>query len=79
MCQIPLSHAKNEIQWLEIHEEDGGFYLYQLIDENSPLKWDTFYQNIDELLSDCLAVWGVSDNMWQQSNSANSSQHRGSV
>jgi hypothetical protein len=48
-----------------IHEGDGGFYLYQFIDKDLPPKWDTFYQTIDDVISDCKSAWGISENMWQ--------------
>lgn len=64
-CEIPSSRVTSEIRWLEIHEGDGGFYLYQLIDKDSPPKWDTFYQSIEDLMDDCRDAWGILDNMWK--------------
>jgi len=55
----------NEIRWLEIHEADGGFYLYQLTDKALPPKWDTFFQSMEDLLDDCKRIWGISDDLWQ--------------
>ena len=67
-CEIPSSHVTDEIRWLEIREGNRGFYLYQLIDKDLPPKWDTFYQNMNDLTNDCMSVWGVLDNMWQPIN-----------
>jgi hypothetical protein len=77
--EIPSSHVTDKIRWLEIHQGDGGFYLYQLIDKNLPPIWDTFYQNMDDLINDCISIWGVLDNMWHPIHSTDSSAHRGLI
>jgi hypothetical protein len=63
-CSIPSSTMTNEIQWLEIHQADGGFYLYQSTEQHLPPKWDAFYQNLDDLFGDCKRIWGIQENAW---------------
>jgi len=55
----------NEIQWLEIHQADGGFYLFQSSGDGVPPKWDSFYETLDDLLADCKRIWSIHHNAWQ--------------
>ena len=66
-CEIPQHRRKGEITWLEIHHEDGGYYVYQCPAQGKPPKWDTFDATADlqEILWDCKQQWGVNDDAWQ--------------
>ena len=63
--QIPASHVTDDIRWLEIHEGNNGFYLFQFTNKDMPAKWDTFYQTSDDVLDDCRNIFGVLDDMWK--------------
>ena len=64
--EIPPDKVRRGIRWLEVEEGDGGFFLFQYEDINSPCKWDSFYHNVEDVLSDCERVWGVSRSEWHK-------------
>jgi hypothetical protein len=66
-CQIPKAYRTKKISWLEIHEADGGFYLFQYVDIHLPPKWDTFTDtdDIDDILKDCKEIWKIDDSDWE--------------
>jgi len=64
--EIPPHKVRNGIRWLEVEEGDGGAYLFQYEDIESPCKWDSFYTNIEEALSDCEETWGVRRSDWHE-------------
>ncbi len=51
-CEFPPDKVRKGIRWLEVEEGDGGAYVFQYEDINSPCKGDSFYANIEEALSD---------------------------
>jgi hypothetical protein len=63
--KIPNEHVDKGIKWIEIHEADGGFYLYQYTDINMPPKWDIFSDDFEELLEDCIRIWGINRTDWK--------------
>ena len=50
--EFPPDKVRKGIRWLEVEEGDGGAYLFQYEDIELPCKWDSFYANIEEALSD---------------------------
>ena len=63
-CKIRDDLIKNEITWIEIDEADGGYYMFQYENINSPPKWDVFSDNIEDLLEDCNNIWGIGYDDW---------------
>ncbi len=57
--------SRKGIRWLEVEEGDGGAYVFQYEDIDSPSKWDSFYANIEEALSDWEEA-GVSRSDWHE-------------
>jgi hypothetical protein len=64
--EFPSDEVRRGIRWLEVVEGDGGAYLYQYEDINSPPKWDAFFESIEEALSSCEEGWGVSRSEWHE-------------
>ena len=67
-CKIPEMHADKGITYLEIHEGKDmflGFYLFQHENENSPVKWDNFTDDIEDLIQDCKTHWNIEPSMWK--------------
>jgi len=64
--EIPPDKVRRSIRWLEVEEGDGGAYLFQYEDINSPCKWDSFYATLEEALSDCEESLGVSRSEWRE-------------
>jgi hypothetical protein len=58
-CRIPDTIIGNDISWLEIHEADGGYYIFQYTEIKQPPKYDSFTDDIEDLLSDCKESWGI--------------------
>jgi hypothetical protein len=64
-CKVPPHRVQKNITWLEIHRADGGYYLFQKPGKDAPPKWDSFTDDLDDLLSDCHRVWDVSEADWE--------------
>ena len=64
-CRIPDGNVKDEIQWLEIRQADGGFYLLQYVDIEWPPKWDVYSDDLEGLLDDCVRIWNVQRDAWR--------------
>ena len=63
-CIIPPERRSKDIVRLEIHAADHGYYLFQFADFHATSKWDSFYHDFDEVLTDCMSVWGIPLNAW---------------
>jgi len=57
--------VRKGIRWLEVEEGDGGAYVYQYEDIDSPCKWDSFHANLEEALSDWEEA-GVRRSDWRE-------------
>lgn len=55
----------NDISYLEIHEGDGGFYLYQFKDISEPPFWDVFADDIEDLFDGCRETWKIDISDWK--------------
>ena len=64
--EFPRDKVRKGIRWLEVVEGDGGAYLLQYEDIDSPCKWDSSYANIEEALSAGEEGWGVSRSQWHE-------------
>jgi hypothetical protein len=64
--EFPPDKVRKGIRWLEVMEADGGAYLFQYEDLDSPPKCDCFYANIGEALSDCEKGWGLGRSQWHE-------------
>jgi hypothetical protein len=49
--EFPPDKVERGIRWLELEEADGGAFVYQYEDIDSPCKWDGFYEDIEDALS----------------------------
>ena len=65
-CKVPIKHIANGILWLGAEKADGGFYLYQYEDPSLPCKWDTFYQTLEDLATDCQDSFGIDGSTWDK-------------
>lgn len=63
--EFPPDKVRKGIRWLEVEEGDGGAYVFQYEDIDSPCKWDSFYASIEEALSDWEGA-GVSRSDWRE-------------
>ena len=63
--EFPPDKVRKGIRWLEVEEGDGGAYVFQYEDIDLPCKWDSFYANIEEALSDWEGA-GVSRSDWNE-------------
>lgn len=63
--EFPPDKARRGIRWLEAEEADGEAYVFQYEDIDSPCKWDNFYANIEEALSDWEDL-GVRRSDWRE-------------
>jgi len=65
-CRIPEARVIKGISYLEIHEGDGGFYLYQYENENiGTPKWDSWTDDLADLLQDCKTFWDIDNSLWK--------------
>ncbi len=64
-ARVADEYATSDIRWLEIHEADGGYFLFQYVDVRRPPKWDSFCDDLENLLSDCKEYWGVEAGAWK--------------
>lgn len=64
--EFPPDKVRRGIRWIEIEEADGGAYVFQYEDINSPCKWDNFFGTIEEALSVCEEDFGVSRSEWHE-------------
>lgn len=48
--RIPEDRVQGGIRWLQIEAGDGGYYLFQHFDIDQAPQWDTFVDDLDELL-----------------------------
>jgi len=63
-ARIADKYVANGINWLEIHDRDGGYYLFHFTDITLPPKWDTFTDNLEDLMLDCRKIWNIEDDQW---------------
>lgn len=65
-AKIADQYVTRGITYLEIHQRDGGYYLFQFENLELPPKWDSFTDNIDELLHECKKTWGIEEHQWMK-------------
>ncbi|MGC4002421.1 MAG: hypothetical protein QM811_04470 [Pirellulales bacterium] len=63
--EFPPDKVQRGIRWLELEAADGGVFVYQFEDIDAPCKWDNFYADLEDALSDWEAV-GVSRSDWYE-------------
>jgi|GEM_PF-1342906 len=63
--QIPDGSDNRKIKWLELHEGDGGFYLFQIVENTNSVKRDSLHPSLEEIIIDGREIWKIDLDLWQ--------------